>query len=141
MIIDVNKHIRQKIYSGKLSFMYNPPERLLTIPLTSFGGAAKVDIEYWLLEDDSVEVKGNVEYEIKGSCSRCLNPARRDVTGEISAYFVPEGGDKTEYDDYEYSKGVIDLTECVNDAIMSAMPYSLLCKEDCEGIEYNETDD
>lgn len=141
MIIDVNKHIRQKTYSGKLSFSYNPPERLITVPLTSFDGAAQVDIEYWLLEDDSVEVKGYVKYVLKGSCSRCLGPAKKDVTEEISAYFVPKGGQKTEFDDYEYEKGAIDLTECVNDAIMGAMPYSLLCSEDCKGIEYSETDD
>lgn len=141
MIIDVNKHIRQKTYSGKLAFSYNPPERLITVPLTSFSGAAEVDIEYWLLEDDSVEAKGSVKFTLRGSCSRCLRPAEKDVTGEISAYFVPEGGNKAEFDDYEYKKGVIDLTECVNDAIMGAMPYSLLCSEDCKGIEYSETDD
>lgn len=141
MIIDVNKHIRQKTYSGKLSFLYNPPDRLLTIPLTTFKGGAEINVEYWLLEDDSVEVKGSVKFTLKGSCSRCLSPAEKEITGEIAAYFVPQGGQKTEYDDYEYGKGVIDLTECINDAIMSATPYSLLCREDCKGIEYNKTDD
>lgn len=136
MIIDVNKHIFQKQYSGRLSFDYAPPERLLTVPLTSFEGKAKVDIEYWLLEDDSVEVSGSVKYILTGSCSRCLSPARKEIEQEISAYFVPVGGKRVSDDDYAYKNGAIDLTECINDAIMFGMPYSLLCSEDCEGIKY-----
>jgi len=136
MFIDVKKHISQKIYSGRLSFEYVPPERLLTVPLTSFEGNAKVDIEYWLLEDDSVEVSGSVKYTITGSCSRCLSPARKTIEQEISAYFVPNGGKKGSDEDYVYKNGTIDLTECINDAIMFGMPYSLLCSEDCAGIKY-----
>jgi len=140
MIIDVNKHISRKIYSGKLSFSYTPPSRLITVPLTDFESDAEVNVEYWLLDDDSVEVKGKVSYVISGSCSRCLNPARKQITAELSAYFIPEEGRRIDYDDYLYSKGIIDLTECVNDAIMGAMPFSLLCDEGCKGIEY-KTDD
>lgn len=140
MVIDVNKHILTKTYSGSLDFVYAPPERLITVPFTSFEGKAKVSLEYWILEDDSVEVKGKVEYVISGSCSRCLRPARKAVSEEISAYFVPLGGKKVDYDDYVYERGIVDLTSCVDDAIMCGMPFSLICGDDCPGIDYNLAD-
>jgi len=137
MFIDVNKHILKKNYSGELKFEYAPPARLITVPLTSFEGNAEVFVEYWILEDDSVEVKGSVEFVVSGSCSRCLRPARKAIKEEISAYFVPSDGKKVDYDDYIYEKGVVNLTACIDDAIMCGMPYALICGEDCPGIDYN----
>lgn len=136
MIIDVTKHILQKKYSDSVSFEYAPPARLLTVPLTDFEGPARANLEYWLLEDDSVEVKGFVEYTLVGSCSRCLSPARKVIRQEISVYFVPSEEKRVGDDDYVYAGGTIDLRECVDDAIILGMPYSLLCSENCAGIEY-----
>ena len=41
---------------------------------------------------------------------------------------------KDDEDAYFYSKGLIDLTEMVNEKLLLSFPYSVLCKEDCKGI-------
>ena len=127
MIIDVRKLNAGKRYSGKLEFEYSAPETLIDIPFVRFSAPVKVEAEYCLLEDDSLELKGKITYGIEGQCSR-------KVEGEIDAYFQPfEGGE-----DYAYKNGVIDLTDAVNDAIMASMPRVLSCGENCHGIRYTD---
>ncbi len=137
MLIEVRKLNMQKKYSGECEFSYSAPQELVLVPLATFAGDVQVKISYWILEDDSVEVKGSVAYALQGKCSRCLNETSASFRGEIDAYFIPQGG-KGEEEDYTYQKGVVDLTACVNDAIMLSMPYVLLCREDCEGIAWQD---
>ena len=132
MIIDVRKLNAGKKYSGRIEFEYMPPERLMDIPFVKFSSPVKVDAEYFLLEDNSLELKGKVSYEIEGQCSRCLKDTSQRIEGEIDAYFQPfEDGE-----DYSYSNGIIDLTDSVNDAVMASLPRVLSCGSDCQGIRY-----
>ena len=132
MIIDVRKLNAGKKYSGRIEFEYMPPERLMDIPFVKFSSPVKVDAEYFLLEDNSLELKGKVSYEIEGQCSRCLKDTSQRIAGEIDAYFQPfEDGE-----DYSYSNGIIDLTDSVNDAVMASLPRVLSCGSDCQGIRY-----
>lgn len=132
MIIDVRKLNAGKKYSGRLDFEYSAPEELIDIPFVRFSAPVKVEAEYELFEDDSLELKGKVFYKLEGQCSRCLSEASQNVEGEIDAYFQPfEGGE-----DYAYSGGVIDLKDAINDAVMACMPRVLSCGEHCQGIRY-----
>ena len=58
MIIDVRKLNAGKRYSGKLEFEYSAPETLIDSPFVRFSAPVKVEAEYCLLEDDSLELKG-----------------------------------------------------------------------------------
>lgn len=132
MIIDVRKLNAQKKYSGRLEFEYEAPENLIDIPFVKFSSPVKVEAEYELFEDDSLELRGKILYTLEGQCSRCLKETSERVEGELDAYFQPfKGGE-----DYAYSGGVIDLTNAVNDAIMSSMPRTLSCGENCQDIRY-----
>ncbi len=132
MIIDVRKLNAQKKYSGTLEFEYEAPENLSDIPFVKFSSPVKVEAEYELFEDDSLELRGKILYTLGGQCSRCLKETSERVEGELDAYFQPfKGGE-----DYAYSGGVIDLTNAVNDAIMSSMPRTLSCGENCQDIRY-----
>ena len=132
MIIDVRKLNAQKKYSGRLEFEYEAPENLIDIPFVKFSSPVKVEAEYELFEDDSLELRGTILYTLEGQCSRSLKETSERVEGELDAYFQPfKGGE-----DYAYSGGVIDLTNAVNDAIMSSMPRTLSCGENCQDIRY-----
>ena len=132
MIIDVRKLNAQKKYSGTLEFEYEAPENLIDIPFVKFSSPVKVEAEYELFEDDSLELRGKILYTLEGPCSKCLKETSERVEGELDAYFQPfKGGE-----DYAYSGGVIDLTNAVNDAIMSSMPRTLSCGENCQDIRY-----
>ena len=94
----------------------------------------KVEAFYDLLEDDSLELKGEISFVLEGKCSRCLMETSQRIEGELDAYFEP----RKDSEDYSYSNGRIDLKEALEDAVMAAMPYVVLCKEDCKGIQYSE---
>ncbi len=132
MIIDVRKLNAQKKYSGTLEFEYEAPENLIDIPFVKFSSPVKVEAEYELFEDDSLELRGKILYTLEGQCSRCLKETSERVEGELDAYFQPF----KDGEDYAYSGGVIDLTNAVNDAIMSSMPRTLSCGENCQDIRY-----
>ena len=132
MTIDIRKLNAKKEYFGHMEFFYEPPKELLEIPFANFDGAVKVAFDYELYEDDSIEIKGTVNYRIIGQCSRCLKYAMMQVEGELDAFFEP----KKDAEDYSYSNGIVDLKKAVDEAIMASMPFVLSCGEDCESIGY-----
>lgn len=134
MIIDVRKLNAKKEYSGELVFDYEAPETLIDIPYVKFATPIKVEATYDLLEDDSLELTGRISFTLEGKCSRCLKDSKQEVIGELDAYFEP----RKDCEDYSYSNGRIDLREAIEDAVMAAMPYVILCQEDCKGIQYSE---
>lgn len=132
MIIDARKLNAQKKYSGRVEFDYEAPEDLIDIPFVKFAHAVKVEADYELFEDNSLELRGTVRYVLTGQCSRCLNDASEEVLGELNAYFEP----RESAEDYSYFGGLIRLDDAVNDAIMASMPRVLSCGNDCKGIRY-----
>ena len=134
MIIDIRKLNIQKKYSGELIFEYQAPEELIGIPFVKFATPVKVEADYDLLEDDSLELRGKISFTLSGQCSRCLKETSQVVEGELDAYFEP----RKDSEDYSYTNGKIDLREAIEDAVMACMPYVLLCDESCEGIRYSE---
>lgn len=135
MNIDIRKLNAQKKYSGTMEFEYEAPETLIEIPFVKFVGPVKIEFDYELFEDDSLEIHGTVSYRIEGQCSRCLKDASQEVVGEINAYFE----NRKDYEDYGYTNGVIHLENAVEDAIMASMPFTLSCGEDCEGLSWIES--
>ena len=133
MLIDIRKLNAQKKYEGSLEFDFDAPETLIQIPFVKFSLPVKVEFDYEIFEDDSVEIRGTVTYTLKGQCSRCLKDAEMQVEGELDAYF--QTGRNCE--DYSYSNGVVDLRQAVEDAIMASMPFAISCGEECELISYN----
>lgn len=133
MIVDVRKLNASGNWSGRLRFDYEAPAELIDIPFVRFSAPVRVEADYVLCEDDSLEVTGKVSYVLEGQCSRCLKDASQAVEGELSACFRLSPKDA---EDYAYSGGRIDLTAAVNDAILASMPRVLSCGENCEGIDY-----
>ncbi|MDE6273851.1 MAG: DUF177 domain-containing protein, partial [Clostridiales bacterium] len=115
-------------------FEYAAADELISVPFVEFASPVSVSLHYEILEDDSVEVTGSVRFRLKGACSRCLKETEREFCGEIDAYFVTE---RTDSEDYFY-QNVIDLTDCLNDAVMIAMPPLLECEEGCVALAWKE---
>ncbi len=134
MEIEVKKLNQQKKYNGTFSFLYEADDDLVTIPFAKFAEAVKTEGAYEILEDLKVHIQANVTFTVTGLCTRCMEPAEAQVTTTIDEVFLTQDDGES----YTYQKGVIDLTEAVRDAILDAMPFKLLCREDCPGIEYDE---
>ena len=133
MKIDVRKLNAQKKYSGTMEFEYSAPETLIEIPFVRFATPVKIQFDYDLYEDDSMEIRGTVSYALVGACSRCLQETSLQVEGELDALFESS----KDFEDYGYTNGVIDLQKAVEDAIMASMPFSLSCGDTCAAIPYN----
>lgn len=126
--IDVRKLNAQKKYAGDLSFGYDEDDGLIDIPYVKFSSPVSVSLHYEILEDDSVEITGSIAFSLKGACSRCLSETEQRFSGEVDAYFVTHGGEE---EDYRYQNGVIDLRDCLKDAVLLALPPRLVCGENC----------
>ena len=133
MIIDIQKLNAQKSYYGKMEFSYDPPQELMSIPLTKFDGPIAVKFEYDLYEDNAFEIRGVVSYKLVGQCSRCLKDAKMSMEGELNALFEPT----KDAEDYSYFGGIVDITKAVEDAVVFSLPFNLSCGEDCEEIRYS----
>ena len=137
MQIDIRKLNAQKKYEGHMEFEYSAPETFIEIPFVKFAAPIKIEFDYELYEDNSLDIRGSISYLLEGQCSRCLKETKMQVEGELNAYFE----NRKDYEDYGYTNGIVNITQAVEDAIMASMPFTLSCGDDCEPISYNgETD-
>jgi uncharacterized protein len=81
--------------------------------------------------EDGVFVSGRLSGRAELTCARCLKPFEDDFGVDVGDMFSSDPGD----DDYEISDlGSIDPEPMVRDAVLLAMPFSPLCREDCRGL-------
>ena len=130
MVIDVKK----LKYSGKdvcsFHFEYDADDSATTLPDAVY--SAPVSVTGTLtLGGNAVFVEGEIEYSLNAKCSRCLDDV---IFHNIVEFDERYSEDKTDDDAYLYAKGLVDLTDMVNEKLLLSFPYSVLCKEGCKGI-------
>ncbi len=130
MVIDVKK----LKYSGKdvcsFHFEYDADDSAITLPDAVY--SAPVSVTGTLtLGGNAVFVEGEIEYSLNAKCSRCLDDV---IFHNIVEFDERYSEDKTDDDVYLYAKGLVDLTDMVNEKLLLSFPYSVLCKEGCKGI-------
>jgi uncharacterized protein len=79
---------------------------------------------------EGVMVTGTITAPWTGSCRRCLDLVTGEVDVAIHELFEP---DPTPGDTYPLDDDVVDLGPMVRDAVLLALPLSVLCREDCAG--------
>jgi uncharacterized protein len=86
-------------------------------------------------------LRGRLSGALTTSCSRCLEPARLPVGGDVAVLFVDKEPDDAEEEEsleapdvMTFENGVIDLGAELRDEILLAIPTQVLCKEDCAGL-------
>ena len=130
MVIDVKK----LKYSGKdtcsFHFEYEADNSAITLPDAVY--SAPVSVTGTLtLGGNAVFVDGEIAYSLNAKCSRCLADV---IFHNVVEFDEMYSENKDDEDAYLYSKGLVDLTEMVNEKLLVSFPYSVLCKEDCKGI-------
>lgn len=130
MVIDVKK----LKYSGKdvcsFHFEYDADDSAITLPDAVY--SAPVSVTGTLtLGGNAVFVEGEIEYSLNAKCSRCLDDV---IFHNIVEFDERYSEDKTDDDAYLYAKGLVDLTDMVNEKLLLSFPYLVLCKEGCKGI-------
>ena len=85
---------------------------------------------------DGVLVTGTVRGQAAGECVRCLGPAERGIDVDLMELFaypdrVPGGDDD---DVRELLDERIDIEPALRDAVVLALPFQPVCREDCPGL-------
>jgi uncharacterized protein len=82
---------------------------------------------------EGILVSGPLVGRAAMSCARCLRGFEVDVDVEVQELFVPEA--ESEGDEYPLKPpGSVDLEPMIRDALLTAMPFSPLCRPDCLGL-------
>ncbi len=68
------------------------------------------------------------------TCSRCLSPFEKDLSGEWTQEFT-DRADRADQDEIGFVEGdTLDLTPYIREAVLLELPYAPVCREDCKGL-------
>ncbi|MFP5212153.1 MAG: YceD family protein [Acidobacteriota bacterium] len=116
-----------------------PPEDPFEMKLVR---PVNVDLEIYR-HKDHVRVLGTIKGVLQVGCHRCLKPFDFSLDEQVDVYLIEERDapqeDETELEaeemEYEFFDGeIIDVDQLVVEQIFLALPYKVLCSEDCKGI-------
>ena len=104
------------------------------------GSTVEVDLRLEAVME-GVLATGTATATLAGECSRCLEPIEDSVTVDLQELFVYDDPDdrrtsgKDEDDDVSRLEGdLLDLEPLLRDAVVLALPYQPLCRDDCPGL-------
>lgn len=87
---------------------------------------------------EGVLVTGTVTTTLTGQCARCLDPISDELVVELVELFAyPDSAtDETASEDEVYRIDVdhFDLEPVVRDVVVTALPWTPLCRPDCAGL-------
>lgn len=83
---------------------------------------------------EGILVSGTLEGMLSLRCARCIVEFERPFAVDVSEMFVPAPEEDT--DDYplDVERGELALDQMVRDALGVELPFSPLCRPDCEGL-------
>lgn len=100
------------------------------------GSALELDLR---LESvmEGVLVSGTVRGRAVGECARCLGDVESVVDADLQELYVypgraPEGQDDDELRELE--DDLVDLEPAIRDAVVLALPFQPVCRQDCPGL-------
>lgn len=127
-----------RVTDGKHEYAFIAPARDLGSS-EAFPGDVRVTAE---LERQGKQFLLTAQVESRGAfiCDRCLRGFERDIHGQFRTLFVPEGFSREALDETDEVRTlaadalVITLDDDVRQSVELAIPWKLLCKEDCRGL-------
>lgn len=129
MILDIKQLKRSGKDSSDFFFEYQPSDELIDIPSVTFSGDIKINGTVSLTGEHSVYIEGEVDFALKGDCTRCCAPTEKRFVVEFS-----ESASLDDEDGYPVKNDTVDLSKIVDDLVAMNIPVSFLCREDCKGL-------
>jgi uncharacterized protein len=86
---------------------------------------------------EGVLVTGTARAALEGECARCLEPISDEVEVRFQELFVYDDLDVDPDEELEVStlqKDLVDLEPLLRDAVVLALPFQPLCRDDCPGL-------
>jgi uncharacterized protein len=141
LVLDTRELGRRPGSQREVSFSAEAPAEL-GIEILSVPEGSSVDIDLRLeAVMEGVLVTGTAQADLEGECSRCLEPIEDTVHVDLQELFVyddPHDRSKRpddQDDDVSRLEGdLIDLEPLLRDAVVLALPFQPLCRDDCPGL-------
>jgi uncharacterized protein len=88
---------------------------------------------------EGVLITGTATAALEGECARCLEPIEDTISVDVQELFVYDDprtatGDDEDDDVRRLEDDLVDLEPLLRDAVVLALPYQPLCREDCPGL-------
>ena len=114
------------VYHFKMDPFYFEGDKITPISEVIVEGAIMFD-------DDVIEMDVNIKAELELNCSRCLDTFIYPVDIDIKERFTNNSQITNEEIVFAQSD-IINITEVIENSIISMLPIKRLCKEDCKGL-------
>ncbi|GAA1143812.1 YceD family protein [Ornithinicoccus hortensis] len=142
-VFDTRELIRRPGTMKTLSRVVSAPDRIGTDVIAIEAGQP-VELEVRLESVvEGVLASGSVSATATGMCVRCLDPVEEDLDVTFQELFAypdraahhREVGDAEEQDEDHLLDGdLMDLESVVRDAVVTALPFQPVCRDDCPGL-------
>lgn len=85
--------------------------------------------------DRGLDISGTIEAVAEAACDRCLEDARLPIAVEVEERFDPPSGTSDPFGENNVLSGTtLDVDDLVRQLVTSALPYTVVCREDCRGL-------
>ena len=94
----------------------------------------KVDVKgVAISEKDVILIEASIKTKLKLNCSRCLDTFIYPIDIDIEERFT--NNKELDSEEIMFVDGdTLDITEIIENSIISTLPIKRLCKEDCKGL-------
>ncbi len=126
-------------WDGERLKQFMPPDDPFEIELVK---PLNVDMEIYK-HPDHIRIIGTIHSVLSLTCHRCLGEFERSLEEKLDVFLVDvrqataeeEAELETEDLEYEFFDGeVIEIDQLVAEQIFLALPYKVLCSENCRGL-------
>jgi len=83
---------------------------------------------------EGVLVSGTARGEATGECVRCLDPVVRSLAVDVQELFAYPGNENADETEHQVEGDLIDLEPVLRDAVVLALPFQPVCRDDCPGL-------
>ncbi len=100
----------------------------------SFPNRARTALDLRRVER-GLQIGGTIDVEAAGECDRCLDEVVIPVHVDVDERFDPPSGSSDPFGDNNVLNGTdLDLGDLVRQLVTAALPFGLVCKDDCRGL-------
>ena len=139
LVLDTRELGRRPGSQRKISFSTEAPAEL-GIEILGVPEGSQVDFDLRLeAVMEGVLVSGTVEADLAGECARCLETIEDTIHVDLQELFVYDdpahrSGDDEDDGVSRLEDDLLDLEPLLRDAVVLALPFQPLCREDCPGL-------
>jgi uncharacterized protein len=86
---------------------------------------------------EGVLVSGTATAQLTGECVRCLDPITSTLVVDLQELYAYPGGERDADDETELHQlegDLLDLEPVLRDAVVLALPFQPVCRDDCPGL-------